>query len=63
VGRYPEVRLYEEAAFLAYYLHWSHGEIFGLPHRERVRFCRETSRINALANDDKKKEKSIFDIT
>jgi hypothetical protein len=48
-------------AFLAYYLHWSHNEIYKLPHRERVRFCAETSRINLLVNNDTK-EKNIFDL-
>lgn len=53
--------LYEEIAFLAYYLHWSHEEIMGLEHKERVRFCSEVSRINSRMNGDSKK-KNIFDI-
>jgi hypothetical protein len=42
----PLDRIYEEAAFLAYHLHWSHDEIMGLEHRERRRWCEEVSKIN-----------------
>ncbi len=44
---YPAERIYEEAAFIAYYLHWSHDEIMALPNRERLRWCREVSAINS----------------
>jgi len=43
---YPEEKLYEEAAFLAYYLHWSHDQIMELDHKERRRWCNEVSKIN-----------------
>jgi hypothetical protein len=33
-------------AFIAHHLHWSHGELMQLEHRERRRWCREISRIN-----------------
>lgn len=49
---YPADRLHEEAAFLAYYLHWSHGEIMELPHRDRIRWCAEVSRIHSKLNDE-----------
>ena len=43
---YPLDRIYEEVAFLAYYLHWSHDSILNFPHEERRRWCQEVSRIN-----------------
>jgi hypothetical protein len=39
--------LYQEIAFIAYYLHWSHQEIMELEHRQRRRWCEEISRINS----------------
>lgn len=56
---YPENRLYEEAAFLAYYLHWSHEQIMNLEHRERRRWCEEVSKINKKLNDE---PENIFDV-
>jgi hypothetical protein len=38
--------LYEEMAFIAYHLHWSHDELMRLDHCERRRWCREISSIN-----------------
>jgi hypothetical protein len=43
---YPVKALYEEMAFIAHHLHWSHGELMRLEHRERRRWCREISAIN-----------------
>lgn len=43
---YPIDRLHEEVAFIAYYFHWSAETILDLPHRDRVRWCAEISRIN-----------------
>lgn len=43
---YPAERIYEEAAFIAYYLHWSHDDIMALPNPERLRWCKEISNIN-----------------
>jgi len=56
---YPVDRLYEEAAFLAYYLHWSHEQIFSLEHRERRRWCDEVSKINKKLNAE---PENIFDV-
>ncbi len=39
-------QIYQESAFIAYYLHWPHEEIMRLEHRERRRFCAEISKIN-----------------
>ena len=44
--RYPSDRLHEEVAYLAYYLHWSYGEVMRLDHRERQRWVAEAARIN-----------------
>ena len=38
--------LYEEMAFIAYHIHWSHDELMHLDHSERRRWCREISSIN-----------------
>lgn len=43
---YPVKLLYEEMAFIAYHLHWSHEELMRLDHHERRRWCEEISRIN-----------------
>jgi len=43
--------LYEEVAFLAYYMHWSFEEITSLDHRERQLWVTEVSRINQKLND------------
>ncbi len=47
---YPADRLYEEMAFLSYYLHWSHDEVMRLDHKERRRWCSEISKINKKLN-------------
>lgn len=49
---YPAEKIYEEAAFLAYYFHWQHDEIMALSHRERIRWCSEVSKINSKLNDE-----------
>jgi hypothetical protein len=38
--------LYEEMAFVAYYLHWSRDELISLEHAEPRPWCAEISRIN-----------------
>ncbi|MGN1043809.1 MAG: DUF6760 family protein [Acutalibacteraceae bacterium] len=56
--------MYEEIAFLAYYFHWSREEIMLLPHRERIKFCNEVSKINKKMNaDSNNNRKNIFDIS
>ena len=49
---YPADKIYEEAAFIAYYLHWRHDDIMDMPHRERMRWCEEVSKINSKLNDE-----------
>ncbi len=43
---YPADKIYEEAAFVAYYVHWSRDEVMNLTHNERIRWCKEISEIN-----------------
>lgn len=54
-------QLYEEMAFIAYYNHWSRREILSLPHGERLRWCREISKINQTLNGETAR-KNIFDV-
>ncbi|QNU68877.1 hypothetical protein EHE19_012975 [Ruminiclostridium herbifermentans] len=58
---YPLERLYEEVAFLAYYLHWDYKTILGLEHAERERWCKEVSEINKKLNGDENK-KGFFEV-
>lgn len=44
-------RLYEELAFVAYYLHWPHGELLDMDHLTRRRYLGEISRINQQISD------------
>lgn len=46
---------------MGYYLHWSYGELMDMEHRERLRFCREISRINDKMNQETR-GKNIFDV-
>ncbi|WP_390622550.1 DUF6760 family protein [Gimesia fumaroli] len=41
-------QLYEEMAFIAYHLHWSHHELMNMDHRERRKWCEEISNINRV---------------
>ena len=43
---YPLPRVREEVAFLAYHMHWSLHEILELPHKERVEWVGQVSKIN-----------------
>lgn len=43
---YPVDKLREEVAFIAYHLHWSLVELLSLPHRERVEWVGQVSKIN-----------------
>lgn len=50
----PPEQLYREAAFIAYYFHWSLDEIMGMPHGERKKWCEEISAINKKLNEEKR---------
>jgi hypothetical protein len=47
---YPVMSLYEEMAFIAHHLHWSHSDLMQLDHGERRRWCRQISAINRRLN-------------
>jgi hypothetical protein len=59
---YSQEKLYEESAFLAYYMHWSNEEIMKLSHIDRVRWCKEVSKINSKLNaaSGREEKKNIF---
>jgi hypothetical protein len=59
VKGYPLDELYEEMAFIAYYVHWPLTEIMDLPHEERRRWCKEISLINRNLSGE---QKNIFDV-
>ncbi|MEL6524837.1 MAG: DUF6760 family protein [Chloroflexota bacterium] len=48
--RYPQDRLYQEVAYIAYYFHWSHERVMMMEHRERQRWVAEIARINERLN-------------
>jgi hypothetical protein len=48
---YPSELLFEEVAFIGYYLHWPYNQIMELDHRERRRWVGEVSKINQRVND------------
>lgn len=48
---YPSSRLFEEVAFIAYYLHWPYDQIMQLEHPERQRWVAEIGRINERLNE------------
>ncbi len=55
--------MYQEMSFLSYYFHWSSGDVMGLDHASRRRWCREVSEINRRLNpSETKKEKSILEM-
>lgn len=56
---YPADKIYEEAAFIGYYFHWNHSDIMEMPHADRIRWCKEISRINSKLNDE---PKNIFEV-
>jgi hypothetical protein len=53
---YPSTELYEEVAFIAYYLHWPHEQIMSLEHGERRQWVEEVSKINQRFNQATKLE-------
>lgn len=58
---YPADKIYEEAAFIAYYVHWSREDVLKLSHNERLRWCREISEINRKVSHEPPKN-DIFKI-
>ena len=54
--KYPEDKLYEEIAFIAYYFHWSYSDILDMEHAERKRWCNEITKINKKIGEDLSKQ-------
>jgi hypothetical protein len=52
VRAYPQDRLFEEMAFVAYHFHWDQSTVLELEHRDRKRWCEEISRINVKMSDE-----------
>jgi hypothetical protein len=52
---YPLDRIYEEVAFIGYYMHWPHDQLMQMSHAERKRWCDEVSNINQTLSDNKGK--------
>jgi hypothetical protein len=50
IACYPEDRLFQEAAYIAYHFHWPKEQILDLTHRERHRWVEEISKINKKIN-------------
>lgn len=57
---YPLSGLYEEVAFLAYYVNWDYDTIMNMEHRERQQWCEEISKINKKLSGEK--TKNLFDV-
>ena len=51
IAVYSQERLYEELAYLAYYLHWPHNQLLDMEHMERRRWVGEVSDINQRLNE------------
>ncbi|WP_342795336.1 DUF6760 family protein [Kitasatospora viridis] len=49
---YPADRLWEEVVYLAYYLHWSPGDLLDLAHPVRARVIAEVGRIHQRLETD-----------
>ena len=48
---YPQERLYEEMAYLAYHLHWPQDQLLDMEHPERLLWIGEVSKINQRLNE------------
>jgi hypothetical protein len=48
---YPQERLREEVAYIAYHFHWPLQTILALEHAERRDWVREIARINQRLNE------------
>lgn len=48
---YPLEQLFQEVAYVAYYLHWPHSQIMAMNHLERLVWVDQVARINKRLND------------
>ncbi len=51
--RYPEDRLLEEIAYVAYHFHWPLSEILDMEHPLRLHFVDELVRFNRSASGER----------
>jgi hypothetical protein len=51
IALYPQERLYEELAYLAYHLHWPYDQLLNLEHPDRLKWVEEVSKINQRLNE------------
>lgn len=51
IAGYPLDQLYQEVAFLAYHVHWSHDDVMGMEHPDRRRWVMEIADINRRMNE------------
>ena len=57
--RYAVEQLWEETAYLAYYLHWSFDAVVGLPHSIRHRMIAEVGKIHTQLGVSSGPEESL----
>lgn len=49
---YPSDRMFEEVAYVSYYLHWPYQQVMSLDHAERRRWVSEVARMNRGINEE-----------
>ncbi|MCR5254007.1 MAG: GpE family phage tail protein [Treponema sp.] len=55
----PQNEIFEEAADLAYYFHWSRTEIMSMTGKERTSWLKQIKRIHSI--QDKKKNSELLE--
>lgn len=55
VAVYPQEKLFQECAYIAYHFHWRQDDIVDMSHFERHAWLREIARINREINDARKR--------
>lgn len=48
---YPSKRIWEEVAYIAFYLHWPYEQIMQMQHSERRGWLDEIAKVNHRLND------------
>lgn len=56
VKGYPLDQIYEEVAFLGYYMHWDYDKVLNMEHAERRRWCEEAGKINKKIGGEQKSD-------
>ena len=52
IAGYPLEQMFEEVAYIAYYLHWSLDEIMEMEHDERREWVDKIAEINTRLNEE-----------